>query len=58
MPCPWRRALLVALCLFAASIPSARAVEEIDRESDLASFLADEGDHELIVVCAVPPGGA
>jgi hypothetical protein len=56
-PAPWRRALLAALCL-GATLWRAAAVEEIDRESDLASFLADEGDHELIVVCAVPPGRA
>ena len=56
---PGRKCLLAAaaaalLCLLA--LPAVRALEEIDTEAELADFLAIEGDHELVVVCAVPPG--
>lgn len=45
-------ALLVALVVAPTRV---RAYEEIDNEADLERYLADEGDHELVVVCAVPP---
>ena len=48
--------LLAALCVFLVAVPSARAVEEITSEADLERFLADQADHQLIVVCTVPEG--
>ena len=51
-----RTVFAALLCVFLVVVPTARAVEEITPESGLESFLADEADHELIVVCTVPPG--
>jgi hypothetical protein len=50
--------LLAALCAFLVAAPymGVDAVEEFSTEEELESFLADEADHELIVVCTVPPG--
>lgn len=50
--------VLAVLCVFLVAAPpmGVDAVEEFSTEEELESFLAEEGDHELIVVCTVPPG--